>query len=61
MFANDVALDCQVVLEVVVDDAWRDASDDALQSDVRLQRWLKELDDARLTHFERAQVNDCEA
>lgn len=61
ILAHNVTFDSQVVLEVFVDDARRDTTYDALQSDVRLQRWLKELDHARLTNFECTQIDDSEA
>ena len=61
VFARYVALDGDVVLEVLANDAWRYLPDDALEGDIGLQSWLEVLNDAGLPDLEPSQVNDCQA
>ena len=61
VFAEDVALDRHVVLEILADDAWRNFADQTFQSDVLGEGWLKVLDNARLADLQAREIDYSQA
>ena len=61
VFAEDVALDRHVVLEILADDAWWNFADQTFQSDVLGEGWLKVLDNARLADLQAREVDYSQA